>query len=52
MLNSPKLEAMMDRILILDETYNYGAIHALMGAYYASIPESLGGKFRGRTVSL
>jgi hypothetical protein len=39
----PKLEAMMDRILILDETYNYGAIHALMGAYYSSIPESLGG---------
>jgi len=39
----PKIEAMMDRILILYETYNYGAIHALMGAYYSSIPGTLGG---------
>lgn len=43
----PKIEAMMDRMLVLDETYNYGAIHVLMGAYYASIPDSYGGIAEG-----
>lgn len=40
----PKVELMMERLLTLDETYKYGAIHALLGAYYASRPEMLGGK--------
>ena len=39
----PKIEAMMDRMLVLDEIYNYGAVHVLMGAYYSSIPDSFGG---------
>jgi hypothetical protein len=39
----PKIEAMMDRMLVLDDSYNYGAVHALMGAYYSGIPDSFGG---------
>lgn len=43
----PKIEAMMDRMLVLDETYNYGAVHVLMGAYYAAIPDAYGGDAEG-----
>jgi len=43
MIALPKIEAMMDRMLVLDETYNYGAVHALMGAYYSRMPDSFGG---------
>ncbi len=43
----PKIEAMMDRMLVLDETYNYGAVHVLMGAYYAGIPDAFGGDSEG-----
>ncbi len=43
MIAFPKIEAMMDRMLVLDETWNYGAVHALMGAYYSNMPDSLGG---------
>ena len=46
-IDFPKIEAMMDRMLVLDETYNYGAIHILMGAYYANIPDSFGGIAEG-----
>ncbi len=45
MIAFPKIEAMMDRMLVLDEIYNYGAVHVLMGAYYSSMPESLGGNY-------
>ena len=44
LMNLPKVEAMMDRILELDETYKYGAIHAVMGTYHAAKPEIFGGK--------
>ena len=40
----PKVEAMMDRVLGLDDTFNYGAIHASLGAYLASRPAKLGGQ--------
>ncbi len=43
MIDFPKIEAMMDRMLVLDDTFNYGAVHALMGAYYSSRPDSFGG---------
>jgi hypothetical protein len=44
LMNLPKVEAMMDRILELDENYKYGAIHAVMGTYHAAKPEIFGGK--------
>jgi len=40
----PKVEVVMDRILELDDTYHYGAIHAVFGAYLASRPEKFGGQ--------
>lgn len=40
----PKVEAIMKRVLLLDEGYNYGAAHLFLGSYYASIPAMLGGK--------
>jgi hypothetical protein len=39
----PKVLAMMDRMLELDETYNYGAIHAMFGSFYSVKPMYLGG---------
>lgn len=39
----PKLEAMMDRVLELDDTYYHGGIHALMGVYLVARPEMFGG---------
>ncbi len=46
-IDFPKIEAMMDRMLVLDETFNYGAVHILIGAYYASIPDTYGGIAEG-----
>ena len=46
-IDFPKIEAMMDRMLVLDETFNYGAVHILIGAYYANIPDTLGGIAEG-----
>jgi tetratricopeptide (TPR) repeat protein len=40
----PKVEAMMDRVLVLDDTFYHGGIHALMGVYYISRPEIFGGR--------
>lgn len=40
----PRVEAMMDRVLILDDTFYHGGIHAMFGAYYASRPEMFGGR--------
>ncbi len=34
----PKVEAMMDRILAIDDTYYYGGVHALLGTYYVPGP--------------
>jgi tetratricopeptide (TPR) repeat protein len=40
----PKVELIMDKILELDDTYNYGAIHAVFGTYFSSRPQELGGQ--------
>jgi hypothetical protein len=39
----PLLEAMMHRVLALDETYHYGGPHLLMAAYLAARPAIIGG---------
>ncbi len=39
----PKVIAMEDRVIELDETFFYGGAHAALGAYYASRPEQFGG---------
>jgi tetratricopeptide (TPR) repeat protein len=44
MMDFPKAEAIMFRILELDETHNYGAVHAALGAYYGSISKAIGGQ--------
>ncbi|MBA4366895.1 MAG: hypothetical protein C0403_04575 [Desulfobacterium sp.] len=41
----PKVEAMMNRLLEMDDTYKFGGAHALYGVYYVSIPEMFGGNF-------
>lgn len=40
----PKVEAMMRRVLELDDTYNYSGPHLFLGAFYASRPPMLGGQ--------
>ena len=40
----PKVEAMMDRVLELDDTFYYGGIHALMASNFVSRPEMFGGQ--------
>ena len=40
----PKAEAMMDRVLVLDDTFYHGGIHALMGVNCVSRPEMFGGQ--------
>lgn len=44
MMDLPKVEALMFRILELDETYYHGAIHAALGAYYGSAAKAMGGQ--------
>jgi hypothetical protein len=39
----PKAEAVMNRVLELDENYYYGGPHLFLGAFYGSRPELLGG---------
>ena len=43
LLDIPKVEAMLLRIVELDESYYYGSAHAALGAYYASRSKVLGG---------
>jgi hypothetical protein len=40
----PRVEAMMDRLLLLDDTFYYGGIHAMWGVYYIARPEMFGGQ--------
>ncbi len=40
----PRIEAMMDRIMLLDDTHYYGGIHALTGVYAIQRPEMFGGR--------
>ncbi|HVN71434.1 MAG TPA: TRAP transporter TatT component family protein [Desulfomonilia bacterium] len=42
--NLPRVEAMMDRVLEVDDTFYHGGIHALMGVYSVSRPEMFGGQ--------
>ncbi len=40
----PKIKAMLKRSVELDETYQYGAAHTILGILYASRPAAHGGK--------
>lgn len=40
----PKVEALMRRIIELDDRYNYSGPHLFLGAFYASRPPMLGGQ--------
>lgn len=40
----PKVKAMVERILKIDETYYYGAPHAFMGIILSIYPSSMGGR--------
>lgn len=37
-----KAIALLDRVLVLDETYNHGAVHIAFGIYYAAQPRGAG----------
>jgi hypothetical protein len=43
LLDLPKAEAIMDRILVLDDTFKYGGVHAVLGTYNAARPVMFGG---------
>lgn len=40
----PKVEAIMRRVIELDDTYNFSGPHLFLGAFYASRPPMLGGQ--------
>jgi hypothetical protein len=44
LMGLPKVEAMIDRMLVLDETFNHGGPHALMGSLFAARPTNVGGQ--------
>jgi len=39
----PKVEALMDKVVELDDTFNYAGIHLMLGSYNASKPVMFGG---------
>lgn len=41
-----KAAAMIERVLMLDETYHYGSVHLFLGVYYGSRPAMLGGDLK------
>ena len=43
LMDLPKVEAMLQRLVELDETYYYGMAHAMLGSFYASQPRNMGG---------
>jgi tetratricopeptide (TPR) repeat protein len=43
LLDVPKVEAMLLRVVELDETFYYGGAHATLGAFYASRAKTIGG---------
>jgi tetratricopeptide (TPR) repeat protein len=43
MMDIPKVESMIQRVIELDETYYYGMAHAMLGSFYASQPRNMGG---------
>jgi len=38
-----QIEAILDKILEIDETFLYGGVHALFGSFYAARPPQMGG---------
>jgi tetratricopeptide (TPR) repeat protein len=40
----PRIEAMIDRAMQLDDTFYHGGVHATLGAFYVASPEMFGGK--------
>jgi hypothetical protein len=42
----PRVELMMQRVLELDEGFNYGSPHLFMGIWFASRPKVAGGDLR------
>ncbi len=44
MMDFPKAEVLMHRILELDENYYHGGIHAAFGTYYGSLSKAMGGQ--------
>ena len=43
LMDIPKVEAMLQRVIELDETYYYGTTHAMLGSFYAAQPKNMGG---------
>jgi tetratricopeptide (TPR) repeat protein len=43
MMDLPKVEAMLQRVIELDETYYYGTTHSMLGSLYAAPPKAMGG---------
>jgi tetratricopeptide (TPR) repeat protein len=43
LMDLPKVEAMLQRVIELDETYYYGTAHAMLGSFYAAQPKKMGG---------
>lgn len=43
-IDLPKVEAILNRIVELNENYFYGATHTILGSFYASEPVVFGGK--------
>jgi len=40
----PKIEALMNRLLLLDDSYFYGGIHLCLASYYGILSKALGGQ--------
>jgi tetratricopeptide (TPR) repeat protein len=43
MMDLPKVEAMLQRVIELDEEFYYGTSHMMLGSFYASQPKNMGG---------
>lgn len=43
LMDVPKVEAMLRKVIELDERFYYGAAHATLGAFYASRAKAIGG---------
>jgi tetratricopeptide (TPR) repeat protein len=43
LMDLPKVEAMLQRVIELDETYYYGTTHSMLGSLYAAPPKAMGG---------
>jgi len=43
LMDIPKVETMLQRLVELDETYYYGSAHSMLGSFYAGQPKNMGG---------